>query len=504
MTDSKSDLRDDETDVGNFGDELVDYQYHASSDDNDSNNEIEGFGNDDAAAYDDGIEHDLDSSVQDVNGNNQFVIVNLECVARTDGSNEDFDDFDDLDSTPEALENEGTTWARSEENFNIHSNTRSVDGNETWISDDYEILSRHGTLYHLCRRCTYDNSMHDSTCQVCENTLVANPCPNVDALMANKILQKDHGSKFFQDIHNSDESQRGMIRKQASFQQTISLLTDSIDIQAMRLLQNVQNFFHTTGTIPSDLTSQLLSKPELHSLAATFIEHYLTYRSIFVSRNFNITLYYHATTATISSDLSSSTDHDHVAIQSIIQECRTPSRTMLLSKDLEFFVKTRNRNDGDSNTVALDESSAFHDDKASEHSGSSSLGVNDCEWMNKRDSDSTSVSTTSFRYMFVVATISVYSSHYDLIADSPDCAPLFAIQKGSNMYRSRDNPIPVLPLMCFDISQSLNTILNSHTRTFDYNGNRIMNNAEYMENHGFLYRGLDYVCSNFFARYSGN
>ena len=68
--------------------------------------------------------------------------------------------------------------------------------------DDVADYDDMGIDYRPCCRCTCMNRIDETICQGCETALVANPFPHVDELMANQILQKEHGSMFFQEIEN--------------------------------------------------------------------------------------------------------------------------------------------------------------------------------------------------------------------------------------------------------------------------------------------------------------
>ena len=487
MTDADAEIRDDDRNDNSFsdddGDEDDQYQYYDST-------EEESFldGDDDEEEYNgDDIENDKGGGEMNVNAEkNQYVFVNLASATLNNyteaGNTEDSHDSSNLMVGNRKMED--ATWTTSEDYTMSCMNTKSVDDSGTWMSD-FEVISRGGTSYHLCRRCSYVNHIYDPLCQGCETALVANPMPDVDAMIAQQLHQNEQ-DRMIQQVE-SDEHLCEAIFGHPTYD------------KAMTLLHDVQNFLNASGTFSSDLTSQLLVKPELHSLAVGFIENYLSYRSVFENQRFSIALYYHTTTVTINgNDLMSSDCYivQNVAMQKMIQECQAPSRPMVLSKQLETYVKASMNNYDDESAVAVNASSSSSSSSTSLAAYANEERLENSETKIQNDENITNETGTTFRYTFIVATIKGSDNHvFEPIEGLPEFELGFVRPNDTIVFRSCTNPIPLLPLICLDVSQPPIIILNG-TTDCDSSTGRISTESEYQD---FLYRGLDTVCHNFLA-----
>ena len=149
---------------------------------------------------------------------------------------------------------------------------------------DYELISLGGSTRRLCKRCTFIGNVSDCFCQSCGLAWSANPCVDLDAMIAAQLQFKE------------EESILDMIQKEEKARQDLSDQNESIQARVLTkdILLFVENSFPLSKTYGFILNA--FSESLLFALVKKFI---LDYFDINKSNNCfsKVVLYYYVSSS---------------------------------------------------------------------------------------------------------------------------------------------------------------------------------------------------------------
>jgi hypothetical protein len=205
---------------------------------------------------------------------------------------------------------------------------------------DFEIISVGGSVKLQCKSCTFIGNENDRFCQSCGLAWCANPCTDLDALIAAQMQFKEE--ERFHDTIQKEENIRENLRDQPA------------PVQAQILTNDILRFVEgcSVRSDNNSLTPRALSEHQLYMLAKEFIADYVSRRDaddVLISKIF---LYY---------DLASSEELTMISRGDGFQN-RTLYKSLETSfQNAEGYCRLRERADEDVSYVGWIVAVSYHE-----------------------------------------------------------------------------------------------------------------------------------------------
>jgi hypothetical protein len=146
---------------------------------------------------------------------------------------------------------------------------------------DYDIISVGGSVKRLCKRCTFVGSENDCFCRSCGLAWIANPCLDLDALIAAQMQFKEE--ERFHDMIQQEEIMREKLCDQPASVQAQMLTND--------ILRFVEGF--SVGSENDGLSVRTFTEHQVSMLAMEFIVDFINRQNSKNTFLSEIRLYYH-------------------------------------------------------------------------------------------------------------------------------------------------------------------------------------------------------------------